>query len=828
MDQYADMRKRQLALFWGESPSYVVGIIQFMQFGYAISAAILIIFWQKLERDAYINPTDLLITLAVCYSVYVLVVAEVIPKYTMCTSLGALVDRDRLKEMTTKYKLEEAVLASTAATSVEDTFRGKTVSESDDSSTISKLSNIAELVQTKTDELRSSRNLTLETRKSERKKAFSDSRSIAMMRMYGSSNVSTFQEVESVPEGEPKMMTSSSYLDLSIASADHSAMPGGNFEIEGNPDNTLPVEVSLNDQDIEQQQVMVKPSSDPKKSQLASGLDEVPMTFQERMQSIFFSKPYRLLNELFGTMIAFFLVGMRVEVLILESKSIQDLDTTFHLTVQAAFTFLAIWLSLLITLSSIILAVSDEHHLKHRLASSIDIVLGLVSLIVLLVAESQRCCDDAADYGCCGPFGSRTYGGLGDIEPFSCIIGLRVFRYFAAKHLLRFMHKTEDQDDDDESVEIQPEPSKEDMVEVHGNIVDLWQHAVSLYPKVVAEEGEFSGALLKAMLGINVEGTGRREFTSTTTKRVLDTSATKSVGSTGLQDLDTDAAIRELVAPDGVLVLPMRRCDWMLPPFVDHWRTVDVVITDKEIVILEAIDVNDMDVSTSKMNRLNGIWRSIVATKGGIGMRLRDMVDGRKVLGHVDMTSIDSLNVERYPAFFCSGGAVEALHGDDYLREEYWSSGASAPDQGARTARWKAICEDQLKIHSVDSSTYLRFHRDLKLKEQDNEAPLCLISAFKWCKAIGRVRGSHNLAQKLPHFYHGDDMEFLDYVHVTTRGSGEENHRRVNKIESWVKKVASHAKPSLHRSTSSNIDDHTPNLSRSSSANEKDAGSPRR
>ena len=79
-----------------------------MQFGYAIAVAVIVVFWEDMNSGGMFSARVYLITTLVCYIVYVIVTAQMLPKYTMCTSLGQLVDRKRLHETVAVFRLEEA------------------------------------------------------------------------------------------------------------------------------------------------------------------------------------------------------------------------------------------------------------------------------------------------------------------------------------------------------------------------------------------------------------------------------------------------------------------------------------------------------------------------------------------------------------------------------------------------------------------------------------------------------------------------------------------------------------------------------------------------
>ena len=105
-------RKRamnQLDLFWASDPHLVIGAFQFMQLGYAIAASILLIFWDYVDTYyASVSGKWFIVALVLCYLLFLCIMAQVVPRYTLCTSLGQLVNPRRLHETLAKCKLEEA------------------------------------------------------------------------------------------------------------------------------------------------------------------------------------------------------------------------------------------------------------------------------------------------------------------------------------------------------------------------------------------------------------------------------------------------------------------------------------------------------------------------------------------------------------------------------------------------------------------------------------------------------------------------------------------------------------------------------------------------
>jgi hypothetical protein len=102
----------QLDLFWFRNPNLIVGAIQFMQFGYAIALSLVIIFWKEIEaaHDKGLRDAGVVLTVycLFCQGLFLIIMAQVIPRFTLCTNLGQLVNRKKLRELMANYHLEEA------------------------------------------------------------------------------------------------------------------------------------------------------------------------------------------------------------------------------------------------------------------------------------------------------------------------------------------------------------------------------------------------------------------------------------------------------------------------------------------------------------------------------------------------------------------------------------------------------------------------------------------------------------------------------------------------------------------------------------------------
>jgi len=231
--------------------------------------------------------------------------------------------------------------------------------------------------------------------------------------------------------------------------------------------------------------------------------------------------------------------------------------------------------------------------------------------------------------------------------------------------------------------------------------------------------------------------------------------------------------------PDAQLVRSMRRCDKKLLPMFDSWSAVDVVMTSKEIVYLDAVGADSECTGTHP----NEIKQAVVSTRGGKGLPLRDVVAGRRVVGQLLLSDIESVHVERELPHGPRDGESD---GPDVAVEktEYWQSQVQDMD---RASHWWSIKQDVLRIHTVDGFTLcLRFYSDLDnaeanhdrlAAENEERGPLFKNNAFQWAQTVTRFCGPGQLRQSLPHFGQGDSDELRDVLVVKT--DGELRHHRI-------------------------------------------------
>ena len=575
---------------------------------------------------------------------------------------------------------------------------------------------------------------------------------------------------------------------------------------------------------------------------------------------------------------------------------------------------------------------SDNDHLHLVVASIFDLVLSGLCLALLLGAEVRRCCSEGGE--CCDQFGSRTYGGLGNIEPWTALVAFRVFRYSIGRLVRRMFRRRTAHLKGSDSYTKSRRNQREEKADEYGfmtkenkhaekarakfeaetgNITDLWNTAIGLYPDVVKQYGEFSGELLQAMLGIDiVEGAAPLTGSMVENKKPTETAVLNSLANVArtaqresedvnwggdrqssgepsptsgaapsstsipLPSLDKKYAnldpecqgiilagrigrpVRQksrrpsrggtsadnfflnslrsqgpsestqpvrrasggvgggpvfvldkqqdkeehtggsesmvmFAEPNARLIRSMRRCERRLPPMLNEWAVVDVVLTKYEIVYFDANDIDDLGTQPSTavaaseveaievQHKRDTVRQALIATKGGKGLRLRDIALGRKVVGHIELSDITTIKVERYPPLPHKEDEgipdVDLEDGNSVHHDEYWHHKTNSPiAHRARQHRWRHAMEDRMRVVSAQGDLYLRFFTDLDEYESNASAHVANAGttilknqSLLWTQTIGRLCGADQLQQKLPHLGDDGDAELLDFIDFLSR-----------------------------------------------------------
>lgn len=253
-----------------------------------------------------------------------------------------------------------------------------------------------------------------------------------------------------------------------------------------------------------------------------------------------------------------------------------------------------------------------------------------------------------------------------------------------------------------------------------------------------------------------------------------------------LDKLDCQA-IAAFEFPNARLLRSMRRCQRKLLPLLNKWSQVDVFITKHEMVY---VHVSDSDGADNHRQLKEAGRQALSATKGGKGLRLIDVVSGRRIVGHLNFNEIQNLHVERKLAKNNSTfrSAKEATAELGHCHVEFWQQ--SLNDDRTESdvdlqKRFESVTQDSLKIQTIHGTLFLRFLSDLEdseahperaVDELDVDNPLYKDISFQWAQTIVRQCHPGQLKQPLPHFGTNDNDELKDLLQVVHRD--EKGHHR--------------------------------------------------
>lgn len=274
-------------------------------------------------------------------------------------------------------------------------------------------------------------------------------------------------------------------------------------------------------------------------------------------RAYFLGDRYPVVSHVFGTIAVFFLIGMRVEAMNAVTGIYDASDNTWELPLNYSFWTEFTWYLFFIIMGIFLVwsvptaESTTEQERIITISGAMDLLLTVVCLILLIMSEVERCCDsdgDSEDYHdlnatddhrsflmrflaeestsstntydddiwtqCCPPWGFRTHGGLGSIEPFTALIGLRILRFSAARYIVRTCwfnnldsHSfvgTEQENGTEEHGHHGHGHGHGGATGQKGTALELWESAISKYPHIVERYGQFSSELFQAMLGLDV------------------------------------------------------------------------------------------------------------------------------------------------------------------------------------------------------------------------------------------------------------------------------------------------------------------------------------
>jgi len=567
------------------------------------------------------------------------------------------------------------------------------------------------------------------------------------------------------------------------------------------------------------------------------------------LAAFFEGSQYRIISLIFGPMACFFFVAMRVEIFNIFAGTFVDQTGIWREMLAPCFWVqVSLYCLMIIEMVSVLLVFLCKRNIKGTTSSCCAAILGILinvmCLSLLLISETKRCCpdndnvfirllagsapsagyDDPADeyIECCPAFGERKYGGLGKIEPFTCLIALSPLRFLLAGYVVKLFGKGASHDED--------EGAKD---ETHGHhhgpdptvkVRDLWMTAIGVHSEIATLFGPFSGELLQCMLGIYSSETSHFATSSS-----LPPVSQSSLGDPGSSDADNENTDHECSThherrnsmdivsntssrgimsppmspsmarhqyfehPEALLIRRMRRCEMRLLPLLnDVWMTVDVVITNHELIIFDVLDETEVYQTTPD----NVIPAKNV--RGGKTLPLSVVSEGRAIMDQFDLNDVDFVDIEHRAAIRGDINDEDIESRNNLL--EYWEGGNHSNgdyDADAMSKRWGRVNEDRLKIRFADKQTlYLRFMVDLKEMElkrkslADDPDLMHHVGTMTklWCRSIAKLRGKANLKQDLPHFGNRsqsgrstDGME--DFIEICERGSesGNNNAKKIAK-----------------------------------------------
>jgi hypothetical protein len=999
----------QLALFWGSNPRLVIHIIQFMQFGYAVSIATVVIFWKEIAEGPVPSYVYLLAVL-ICYAIFVVITGRVIPRYTLCTSLGQLVDESRLRETVALFRLEEAKQKQLdlVAGGYDDTIEehGDHVKQQDSSiSAMDQLlgpplvipvvkdkgvDKVGELPSLDADAFVSERRARMERRR-ERRKSVSDgvvlmtmlnapversrSEGIAVkkagrnrvdtgdllaelvtldtealrsmvpetsserkmrqeklrkqngmntdvrtqetteertqrhqnLRMYGrktaSAGVSTMRLVDPVfddTDAPPEDSSSKNDDTNSVGPRTRRRVKSTSGGVAamfsfGSTETNQQTKRGRESTRVTFQDSLDKIDSNATADGYVSDEDNLPAfaprsdankilpPLRKRLQEFFLSPRYVFLSNVFGTIVAFLLIGKRIEGFVHSQSYVSKDFVSLALPNVYSFWILIGWLALCLSTSLLIVYLNWQknewkpNELTACVAAGIDAALFTTCGTFLLVgklsrlcsehashfveAEGQRCCNiegtarllasekivvNAAELCSCSQFGSRVYGGLGPIEPFTALVCLRILRFWLANLLVSKVSTTFVKESSlhvgsaattnlesgcDGGVEIrsgEAHKHKKSRVLPAAHLLmlaEVWEQTVRDNPDIVQIYGEFSGEILRSMLGVEQHaystdakrgGTSAAKESESSVKSTSDTIPVQKYGHSSRlitqltignaqtnQDWDNITQPSQGIAfPNARLVRSMRRCDRKLLPILDEWTVVDVAVTHLEIVYFDATDVDD---SSSHQDALLEITRNaFVSTKGGKGLRLADAAKGRRVVGRMLLQEIATVFVER----FLPGSAPIESPAVEVALVEFWTKQndqTSCTSELPRAEQWHSHVQDQLQITTSSGQTLcLRFYSDLEdaKSQQRNDGAAKSAhrnNALSWALTIVRFCGPDQLKQVLLSLGQDNDAEIAELLRINHYGNESMPNRR---NEGLLRQLSKSPRRVFHRSSS--------------------------
>ncbi len=729
----------QKGYFWFGNPDLIITFAQLMQFGYSVGLAILLVFSKTVKAgNVFVWWGWFFVTPIICFLLFVWLWSDIIMAYTQCTSLGELVHKKHLIDIDARSKLDEE--RHRRRSEIDHILAEKEVAENMENRTKKRMktkrvktrSSISlESMQVDESLMQISEFVKKRTKDLPRARIKSNSSGVVIMKFYGEGN--TLEE-NALPEVEKG----------NTAKAGRSSIKRSIYNNNLQDDDSLTTKTSL----------------------------------EVALRRLFLSKEYRQVSAVFGTMVAIYLIAFRLQTILVKTCRMMDKENVWDFTLDfsSAFWILFVWFWIFIAESALVVVLflreSGREHFFMVFAGIFDILLSSICLVLLIMAESNRCCDcntddDVPSYSyllmfqnmaegsstsetindnpfycstdnlCCPKFGSRLCGGIGVIEPVSSIIVLRLLRFIASRQFCkRFKIKMLKKSNVEVNTnEIKRRDQFKDISNKSGTMAELWILALTEHSAIAKKHGIFSGFLLEAMLGVSPLPEGQ-----TSTQNLLGPGIRSGI-------------IFE--RPYSQLVRSMRRCYSKYPLLDDEWHLVDVALTEHELIWFD-VKVEDTKLSAPEMEEMQSIQEVMKTTNGGENMRLCDISMGRTVLGRFSLSDLQYAIVQR-------SSMRQLLNDTDSSKEnltesetnqikhsllacEYWFS-VSSDNEGTLSSLRKngfdhSRIHDTLKLHSNHGTLFLKFIADMRCNVDEKFDPRKENESTSWCEDIERLRGS--------------------------------------------------------------------------------------
>ena len=492
------------------------------------------------------------------------------------------------------------------------------------------------------------------------------------------------------------------------------------------------------------------------------------------------------------------------------------LDVFFWFEVSSYFLMI---IEMLLVLSVFLNKRDRGGSLSSCAAAVFGLMIILLCMLLLFMAESNRCCHGSnyaveeihqADVGrllasepsnndddpqleeieCCPAFGTRRYGGLGNIEPFTSLIVFYPMRFIIASCIVAlFGNVTEEKQHKEEHKSSHHGHHGLDLVKMR----DFWLTAIGVHSEVAEMFGLFSGEMLQCMLGIyskkNIDDykeleTSCREDQITGNNKIAEHEISQNqvleeepvvdrpfgaphpspqladqiqsfcISSTELpSQMDSpnhpsgDFAwnFDDFAYPMARLIRRMRRCERLLLPLFDEWIVVDAALTSHELIFFSVLDDTE-DVSLAPDHRICSL------ISGGKGLHLCDVAKGRRLVSQFNLDEIVGVDIEHRVAITQRDISCEDVEVNQSNLLEHWQGGdisSEVYEVSSMSKRWRHVNEDRLVVRFKHHTLFLRFMADLKVMEQKSttSSPLSNSSnilshvgaeAKVWCRTIAR------------------------------------------------------------------------------------------